>query len=193
MTESTFNVVDIVALVIVVYGMVRGWMRGLSGELARLIGLGTAVVAGWLFYLPFSDRIAEFTRLSLKASGLTAFVVLFLAAGFAMVLLRWCLRNIAEFKFKPPFEQIGGLIAGGLRCLCILITVILVATLSPSGYLQRIFGEESALGRTVTHVLLPAYNQLAEDHPQLDLPKVGDHEGHKLDEESPVEEEGERE
>ena len=29
-----------------------------------------------------------------------------------MVLLRWCMRNIAEFKFKPPIEQIGGLFAG---------------------------------------------------------------------------------
>jgi len=190
MNEASFNVVDIVALVFVGYGMVRGWMRGLSGELARLIGLGTAVVAGWLFYLPFSDRIAEFTRLSLKASGLTAFVLLFLVAGFGMVLVRWCLRNIAEFKFKPPFEQIGGLVAGALRCLCILVTIILVATLSPSGFLQRTFGEESAIGRGVTKVLLPAYNQIAEDHPQLDLPKVDDHdESDEPDEEGPVEEE----
>lgn len=183
MTESSFNLVDIAALALVGYGMVRGWMRGLSGELARLIGLGTAVVVGWVFYIPFSDRITEFTRLSPKASGLTAFVLLFLIAGFAMVLLRWCLRNIAEFKFKTPYEQIGGLIAGALRCLLILITVILVATLSPSGYLQQKFGEESALGRTVTHVLLPAYNQLAEDHPQLDLPTVGEDGGDKPAEE----------
>ena len=52
MTEYSFSLLDIAALALVGYGMVRGWMRGLSGELARLIGLGTAVVVGWVFYIP---------------------------------------------------------------------------------------------------------------------------------------------
>ena len=178
-SESAFNIVDLLFIALILYGMVRGWIRGLSGELARLISLAAAVVTGWLLYLPLSDRIAEFTRFSIKASGLTAFILIFLAAAGAMVLVRWCLRHIAEFKFKPPFENFGGIIAGALRCCCIILAIVLVATISPSGYLQRVFGESSAFGRTITHSLLPAYNQIAEDHPGLDLPTVNTEESHQ--------------
>ena len=169
---DTINYVDIVAGMCLVFGMVVGFRRGLSGELARLISLGVAVVAGWQLYEPLGNRIVEFTRLSERGSFLVGFLLSFVAFLLLAVLVRWGLKHLMEFSFKGPLEKVGGAVAGFLRCFALVSAVILAAALSPIGYLERAFGEESRIGRVVTHVLLPAYQRVSETRPDLGLPAL---------------------
>jgi uncharacterized membrane protein required for colicin V production len=160
---NSLNYVDIVVVVYLMMGALIGLKRGLSGELARLMGLGIAMVAGWLLYEPIGGHIAEFTRLSERGSHFSGFLVSFLAALLVMFLVRWGIRNLMEVVFKGPVERIGGLIAGLLRCFIISAAVIVVASLCPFDYFSRTFGEESQIGRFVTHNLVPAYQRLQEE------------------------------
>jgi membrane protein required for colicin V production len=170
---GAFNFVDLAAGAYLLWGLVRGFRRGLSRELFRLITILVAVGAGWRLYRPFGEKIAEVTRLAEQGSGLMAFVLSFLAAGFAMVVLRWVLRNLAEFSFKGQLERLGGAAAGLLRCGLVAAAVISVCSLCPIDFISTRFAEGSLFGRVVNAYLLPAYTALAEGHPELDLPLPG--------------------
>jgi hypothetical protein len=64
--------------------------------------------------------------------------------------------------------------AGFVRSGIWVALVVVAATLSPSEYLARAFGEESRIGSLIVQYLVPAYQQLVVDHPDLRLPAIPD-------------------
>ena len=170
---GAFNLVDVAVGVYLLWGLIRGLKRGLSRELARLLTMFVAVGAGWKLYRPVAERVGEVTRLTEQGSALMGFALTLLAAGGAMVALRWVMRNLTEFRFKGRLERVGGAAAGLLRCALVAGAVITLCSLCPIGMIREAFGERSVLGSALTTHLLPAYAALAEDHPELDLPVPG--------------------
>jgi uncharacterized membrane protein required for colicin V production len=171
---TDFNLIDIVALLYIIYSVVRGWKRGLSGELARLISLAIIVIFGWQGYAPLGEKLGEVTRLSEPSSRFAGFFIAIFLATVTMVLLRLILRNIMEFTFKGPLERVGGMVAGGLRSGFLIAAIVIAASLTPISYLRITFGEESRIGSILTHTLLPAYQHMATEYPDLGLPALPD-------------------
>lgn len=169
----SFNMVDVVAAILLVIGVWRGFRRGLSGELAKLISLVVMMVAGWQFYQPLSERLGG-TRLSSEGAQLAAFLGTVIAAGLAMWLLWLVLRHLMEFKFKTPLEQIGGMAAGATRTLILFSIIVVCMALTPIPYFRRVFGEESLLGSVIMRDAVPVYRQVAEENPDLGLPTLDD-------------------
>lgn len=167
-----FNLLDIFAAVYLLFGLLRGLKRGLSGELARLASMAFILFAGWRMYVPLGEKIAEVTRLTDEQSLLAGFALTILAAGVSMILLRLVLKNILEFTFKGKLEKIGGMVAGFLRSSVLIALIVIPLGLSPIPYLQRTVAEESLVGSTIIHYLVPVYQQVAEDNPDLGLPDI---------------------
>lgn len=172
MENWPLNLVDIVAIVYLVFGALRGLKRGLSGELARLVGLVVIVMVGWQSYDAIGEKLHGVTRLSEDGSRLAGFVVAVVGAAVVVTLLRFILKNLLEFAFKGKVERLGGMTAGTIRSFALVTAIVLVASLSPLPYLRATFGEESRIGRFIVHHLLPAYQRMVIEHPDLDLPAV---------------------
>jgi uncharacterized membrane protein required for colicin V production len=172
MESTTFNAVDVGALVILLFGVWRGFRRGLSGELARLISLAVVMLVGWHAHEPLGEIVAGATRLSPEQSRLAAFLVAILAAGLCMFVLRLVLRQIMEFKFKNPLETVGGMVAGFLRSFILVALIVVAAGLTPILYFQRVFAEESLIGSAIVGYVVPVYRQVAEENPELGLPSL---------------------
>ena len=174
---SMFNAVDAVAAVLLAVGIFTGMRRGLSGELARLIGAGVSLYAGWFFYQPAGQYLFKVTRLSSQGASALAFVLVIVGAGVLMILLRLVLRHIMEFTFKGPIERVGGALAGLLRSAVVVTAAILVLSLWPHEYLHRVFAEDSFCGRLIYTYLEPVYEEWSEKYPLLpDMKKPGDEE-----------------
>jgi uncharacterized membrane protein required for colicin V production len=187
-----FNLLDIVAAVYLLIGLLRGLKRGLSGELARLASMAFILFAGWRMYVPLGEKIAEMTRLTEEQSLLAGFGLIILAAGISMILLRLLLKNILEFTFKGKLEKIGGMVAGFLRSFVLIALIVIPLGLSPIPYLQRTVAEESLLGSTIIKYLVPVYQQVVEENPDLGLPAIkGAPEAEEPDEDPEPEEETE--
>lgn len=160
---SSPNLIDIVALVVVVLGAFQGWLRGLSGELARLISVVVAFVLGIYFYRPFGAWFLENTRLSIQAADTLAFVVTVLAAAVVMVLLRVVLKRIMKVVIEEKFDKACGVAAGLLRAWVLVAVVFLAMNLWPNTYLNRKFGEESIIGRQVLRLVPELRGAVEED------------------------------
>lgn len=174
MTEM--NLIDLAVAVYLIFGMIRGFLRGLSGELARVVSMVVVLALGWQFYRPLGAKLVEITRLGEGVAQWAAFLLIVVVAGVAAILLRWILRNLVEFSFKGAIEKVGGMAAGVVRSGIWVVLAVVAATLSPSEYLGRVFGQESRIGSLIVRSLIPAYQRLASDYPELQLPAIPEEE-----------------
>ena len=161
MDWSAYNWVDAVFAAVLVYGAVMGLARGLSHELATLIGMVVAVIVTRLFYEPLSAWICGQWGWDAEITRLAAVVVLALAALYGMRLLRIALGALMTFSFKGLVERVGGLLAGFVRLGAIALVLLLAASFVPSSKLQRAVMLDSTVGRQALPLLVEKYNELA--------------------------------
>lgn len=187
-----FNLVDILAMIYIVLGVVRGFLNGLSGELARLLSVVVAVAAGLHFYEPMGGYLLDHTRMGEwdpKAAYMVSFGVLLAGGWLAMRLLRVVLRHLMEFTFRGRIEKVGGALAGFLRYSVEAGAIILLLGLVPHEAMRKHFVDESFFGRPLALYVLPAYEKLAEKYPALRIPvrrEAGDLEEEAVEAEPPA-------
>ncbi len=159
------NVVDIAALIICIIGIIQGLRRGLSGEIARLIGVVVAFILGVFFYRPFGSWLVDRVRISELAFAL-AFILTVMGAAVIMVLVRLLLKRIMVVVFEPHAEKIGGAIAGFLRMSFFVLIVFVMMNMWPNESLNRLFGEDSVIGSQVMKIS-PVIEEELEDIEEL--------------------------
>ena len=143
------NLVDIIALALVAIGGIQGFFRGLSGELARLIGTILAFIAGVSLHNAVGSWVQENTRLEDQAAHAVAFIATVILAIVIMILLRLILKKLIKVVFAEGFDKGMGICAGALRMSVVVCIIFLVMNLIPHDYLNRHFGEESANGNII--------------------------------------------
>ncbi len=151
----SYNLLDVVALLVVLYCTFVGWRRGLSGELARLTTLLLALLLATRLRTPLADLIRDGSRLEAPAAGALAFILIAIIVLIALSLICRLLRRVMQVTFTPGLERGGGLAAGCLRGVALVLTVFFALNLWPHDYLNRVFGQESLIGRVVQRILPP--------------------------------------
>ena len=162
-----FNTFDLVLLALLAVGLLRGIFRGLSGELAGLIGFAVAVLAGWHFYRPLGEYLSETTRMTAVQSDTTAVVVIVMGALIILWAVSMVMRQIMEVTFRGLLERVGGAIVGVLRYGIVLAALLLVADQFVEGEARRHAIDESYLGQLAVTHLTPLYEDLVTRYPEL--------------------------
>ena len=162
MDWTMYNWVDGLFVAVLLYGAAMGAVRGLSHELAMLIGMVVAVVVTRVLYEPVSAWICGRWGWNEEITRLMAVVVLALAVLYGMRLLRIALSTLMTFSFKGPVERLGGLLAGVIRLGATFLVLMLAASFMPWAALQRAVMYDSRVGPVTLPHLLEGYNVLAE-------------------------------
>src|SRR5262245_12192086 len=116
------NWFDVLVLVLIAFGIWRGRKRGISEELLDVFQWLCIVVLGALAYYPIGHTIA-------KTTGFPPFYANVIAYAFVAITLKMMftfLKHAAGEKLVQSdafgrFEYYLGMLAGVVRCLCILI------------------------------------------------------------------------
>ena len=161
MNWMAMNWVDWLFAAVLFYGAAMGAVKGLSHELATLIGMVVAVVATWMFYENASVWICDRWNFDPEITRLLAVVALVALSLFGMRMVRLALGTLMTFSFKGPVERVGGLLAGFLRRGAIYLVLMLVVYFLPWAWLQREI-QSSQTGPAVLPHLVEGYNALAE-------------------------------
>lgn len=167
MDWTTLNWVDWLFVAVLLYGAVMGAIRGLSHELATLIGMVAAVLVTRLFYEPIADTICDWWGWNPELTRLLAVVALMLLTLYGMRLLRIALGTLMTFAFKGLVERLGGLLTGMVLQGMIFLVVLLGASHMPfenklASGLQRAVMLDSHTGRVVLPYLVVGYNEIAQ-------------------------------
>lgn len=148
-----FNVVDIVASVFVLLSMLHGYKRGLSGEIAQLIGVLVGFCLGIAGYRPLAQWLADNTRVGGGVADVLAFVVILVVSTIVLILVRFVLGRVMKVVFDESVNKAGGLLAACLRAVFVTLIIFIVMNLVPHDYLNEQFGERSLIGRGTLRLL----------------------------------------
>ncbi len=120
------NTIDIIIAVILLFGLVKGFIKGLFIEITSLVGLVLGVY-GAIHFSYFLSNILK-SRVSWDASmiQIVAFAGTFLIILLALVFLGKILTKIADTVALGFFNKILGAIFGILKYALILSIVFLV-------------------------------------------------------------------
>lgn len=150
---KTLSFVDYAAIAALIAGAAQGLRRGLSGELAHVFGLLAAFLLSLWFWEPFVSWTESHTRLGWQSARAVAFLSLLFGGLIFLMMLRHVLKKIISVVVKDEADRTGGLIAGIVRSVVVITIFFLVMNLWPNKYLNRKFGEESLIGRTILKTL----------------------------------------
>lgn len=118
------SIVDIVLGALILFGLVRGFMKGLFVEVASLI----ALVAGVYGAIHFSNFAAEFlqtkTEWNEKTINITAFAITFVIIVLAIGLAGKALTKLADFAALGIINKLAGGVFGALK-IALILSVIL--------------------------------------------------------------------
>lgn len=167
MSNIPINALDVGVVLVSLFTMMLGLRNGLSKELARVIGLVVAIIAGFYFYEILAQVIQRQTELSQKTALTISLIICILAGAIILGCLRFVLAKILEFGFKGPLERIGGMIAGLVRGLVFCTAILFLLGLVPHEGLHRQVTELSVAGKAVTSYLPDAYNKYAQELPEI--------------------------
>jgi uncharacterized membrane protein required for colicin V production len=158
------SLIDMIAILLVAAGGIQGFFRGLSGEIARLVGTILAFFAGVWLREPVGAWIVENTRLEDRAATATAFTATVILALLIMLVVRMVIKRLVKVVFAEGFDKSMGVFAGLLRMSIIVLIIFLCMNLIPHDYLNRVFGEESAIGRVVVKYVPMVRDALEENN-----------------------------
>jgi membrane protein required for colicin V production len=147
------SLVDIIALAVVAVGGLMGLLRGLSGELARLISTIAALLIGLRYYRPIGEWAVDNTRLMGEGALAMGFVVIIFGVIVVMFLFRFILKRMLQIVIEGGVERIGGLVAGVITASVSVFIFFVILNLMPNTYLNRKFGHESIVGTLVLNAM----------------------------------------
>ena len=120
------NILDIVLGSLILFGLIRGLMKGLFVEIASL----AALIVGVYGAIHFSDYAAEFLESKVswdeKYINITAFAITFIVLVLAIAMAGKALTKIANFAALGLVNKILGAAFGALKIALILSVVLIV-------------------------------------------------------------------
>lgn len=118
------EIIDIVLGALILFGLARGFMKGLFVEIASLL----ALVAGVYGAIHFSSFAADFlqtkTDWNEKTINITAFAITFVIIVLAIGLAGKALTKLADFAALGILNKLLGGIFGALKIALILSVVL---------------------------------------------------------------------
>ncbi len=118
------SVIDIVLGALILFGLVRGFMKGLFVEVASLV----ALVAGVYGAIHFSNFASDFLQSKVdwneKTINITAFAITFVIIVLAIALAGKALTKLADFAALGIINKLLGGIFGALKIALILSVVL---------------------------------------------------------------------
>ena len=120
------SVIDIVLAALLLFGMIRGFMKGFFVEIASLL----ALVAGVYGAIHFSDFAATFlqdkTEWNEKTINIVAFAITFVIIVLVIALAGKALTKLANFAALGILNKLLGGVFGALKIGLILSVVLIV-------------------------------------------------------------------
>lgn len=120
------GVLDIVLSVLILFGLVRGFMKGFFVEIASLL----ALVAGVYGAMHFSNYAADFlstkVEWDIKTINITAFAITFIVIVLIISLVGRALTKLASFAALGIVNKILGGLFGGLKTAFILSVLLII-------------------------------------------------------------------
>jgi uncharacterized membrane protein required for colicin V production len=146
---------DYLAFAGVAFLVIRGFVRGCSGEMGRLVGTVTAAAVGYFGFRPIANLVLASPVFGANpyAGRLVTFIlmaVLCIAIWFG---LSYLLTELIRLAVAQPFDGILGGIIGGIKALVVVAAFVALGLLNPKEEERVRLTEQSLTARWLAPLL----------------------------------------
>ena len=149
----TMNGFDLLAVIGLGWSARRGYRRGLSEELFRLLRLGLALLAGTGLYHGVAGGLAAITPLSEGLSQSIGFAGSTVGVWLLLSRLRRLLRRTVEDRVAAGWAQTGGAILATAKSLLAIVGIVATAYVGSGLPFREAIAENSWIGHAISRVL----------------------------------------
>ena len=120
------SVIDIVLGALILFGLIRGYNKGLFVEVASLVALVAGVYGAIHFSNFAADFLIEKVDWEQKYINIIAFAITFVLIVVVIAMAGKALTKIADFVFLGFFNKLLGGVFGALKIAVILSVILIV-------------------------------------------------------------------
>jgi membrane protein required for colicin V production len=193
------NIIDILLLIILLWTSIKGFLRGLTGEVFRFIAFVAIFFCSIKFTMPLSMYISNFYPMPTVLSRVCAVVGIILGILIAVNIIKRIVQKIIEeTDVLSGIEKLGGFFIGIAKGLVICFLIVIGLNYIPSPKLQNQLRNDTVIAGTLIafspnvysffldgeagNALLPGKlkEYLKKDNTELELETVDNQHGKKL-------------
>ena len=127
---SFAHVFDLGAAFALAFFVVRGAIRGLTGEIIALLGLIASVLCGWTFARPVGAVVQNyFPTFNPAVTELICAIAIFMCVSLAFAVVCKIMRAIVRAADLTFLDHVMGAVAGGLRAFVVVLFIYGVMTI----------------------------------------------------------------
>jgi membrane protein required for colicin V production len=148
------NTIDIVIILLLLWGAINGFIKGFVIQISTLIALVLGIWAAAEFYKVIGLYLTKTLSVSPGISGMVAFVIIFIVILLIMYLLSRGLTNMMGKSVAGRLNRIGGIIFGLAKA--VFLISILIFIIQKIDFTQKLLTsekkEESKLFKPISQV-----------------------------------------
>jgi uncharacterized membrane protein required for colicin V production len=178
MLPASLTTVDAIVLTLIALGALQGFLRGLSGEMARLLGALCAFVVAAIVHEPLGLWVADYTRLVDQQARTFTYIATAVLAIALWALFNKLIRTTLRLILAPEFDKAVGVPAGMLRMTAWTGLIFITMNIWPGMPGKQHFNEHTLFGRLFIR-LVPAVKRQIET---MNLPLLENERGKSAEE-----------
>jgi uncharacterized membrane protein required for colicin V production len=147
---TKINWVDILVAILMLRISYVAFRDGLSHEIFPFIGSILIMVLAMHYYTVLgSSASRKMMNMPIELANFLSFLVLVVALGFLVRLLRVALDKIVKVQWHPIMEKFGGLAVGIMKAYVITSIILTALSLMPLSYLVWSIKDKSLTGKYI--------------------------------------------
>ena len=118
------NILDIIILIPILYGMVRGFFKGLVGEITSLVAIILGIVGAKLWANEVSHKLLQLFEMNEQVAQCLSYVLIFITIAITLNLLGKIIEKFLNSIALGGINKLLGTLFGGIKLL-LIVSVIL--------------------------------------------------------------------
>ncbi|MBQ7197070.1 MAG: CvpA family protein [Synergistaceae bacterium] len=134
MGQNIALIFDLVMIIVLVFFIWRGFIRGFSGEIISLVGFFVAIFCAWHFLAPAVDLFKRFLpsmTLDETVISIICGVVIFFGVEIIFAIIGAVLSYVVKVAQLTITDHFLGVVIGCVKTFCIIVFIYAVASSFP--------------------------------------------------------------
>ncbi|MBQ6776289.1 MAG: CvpA family protein [Synergistaceae bacterium] len=135
MAKNMALVFDLIMIIVFVFFLWRGFIRGFSGEIISFVGLFVAVFCAWNFLEPAADMFRHYLpsmKLDDTVVSIICGAVIFFGVEIIFAIIGALLSYLVRVADLSAMDRLFGVVIGFVKTFCIVVFVYAIASMFPS-------------------------------------------------------------
>lgn len=144
-----FSWIDVLIVLITIFFAIRGYKRGLSGEILSIITLFLSFLLAYHYFSFVAARLERSIGLVPVIANIFGYIIVFVSVYIVCSAISFLIKKIMQWSFVAGLDKAGGVLFGVVRSICLVSVVLVLLGMLHMPSLSNRIAERSFLARYI--------------------------------------------